>query len=212
MRTGAVAVASPAAGEAVGLDGALPLRVIGNVAAKCAVRGKRRSTWPPVSRADNVATLELEVNGPQMTMPHRTSRRFVGPRAPHRAARARHVCWGVAVVTIGGGAPVRVQSMTNTDTGRRDRHRDPGQGARARRLGAGAHHRQHARGGAAQVPHIREQLDRMGFDVPLIGDFHYNGHRLLTEYPGLRAGAVASTASIPATSARAPSATSSSRR
>lgn len=37
---------------------------------------------------------------------------------------------------------------------------------------------------AAEVPHIREQLDRMGIDVPLIGDFHYNGHRLLTEFPG----------------------------
>jgi len=36
---------------------------------------------------------------------------------------------------------------------------------------------------AAQVPYIREQLDRMGIDVPLVGDFHYNGHRLLTEYP-----------------------------
>jgi (E)-4-hydroxy-3-methylbut-2-enyl-diphosphate synthase len=36
---------------------------------------------------------------------------------------------------------------------------------------------------AAAVPHIREQLDRMGIDVPLVGDFHYNGHRLLTDYP-----------------------------
>ncbi len=36
---------------------------------------------------------------------------------------------------------------------------------------------------AAAVPHIREQLDRMGVDVPLVGDFHYNGHRLLTDYP-----------------------------
>ena len=34
------------------------------------------------------------------------------------------------------------------------------------------------------MPHIREQLDRMGIDVPLVGDFHYNGHRLLTDYPG----------------------------
>ena len=36
---------------------------------------------------------------------------------------------------------------------------------------------------AAAVPHVRDQLDRMGIDVPLIGDFHYNGHRLLTDYP-----------------------------
>jgi (E)-4-hydroxy-3-methylbut-2-enyl-diphosphate synthase len=36
---------------------------------------------------------------------------------------------------------------------------------------------------AQAVPHIREQLDRMGIDVPLVGDFHYNGHRLLTDFP-----------------------------
>ena len=38
---------------------------------------------------------------------------------------------------------------------------------------------------AEAVPHIREQLDRMGIDVPLVGDFHYNGHRLLTDYPAM---------------------------
>ena len=43
---------------------------------------------------------------------------------------------------------------------------------------------------AAAVPHIREQLDRMGIDVPLVGDFHYNGHLLLRDYPGVRRGAV----------------------
>jgi (E)-4-hydroxy-3-methylbut-2-enyl-diphosphate synthase len=63
---------------------------------------------------------------------------------------------------------------------------------------------------AEAVPHIREQLDRMGIDVPLIGDFHYNGHRLLTEHPAC-AQALSSTASTPATSARATSATVSSR-
>ena len=65
---------------------------------------------------------------------------------------------------------------------------------------------------AQQVPYIREQLDRMGIDVPLIGDFHYNGHRLLTDYPGLRRRRCPSTASTPATSARATSATASSRQ
>ena len=45
--------------------------------------------------------------------------------------------------------------------------------------------------GAAQaVPYIREQLDRMGIDVPLVGDFHYNGHRLLTEFPACAAKAL----------------------
>jgi (E)-4-hydroxy-3-methylbut-2-enyl-diphosphate synthase len=53
--------------------------------------------------------------------------------------------------------------------------------AGACRFGTGAHHGQHAEAAAA-VP-IREQLGRMGVDVPLIGDFHYNGHRLLAEHP-----------------------------
>jgi (E)-4-hydroxy-3-methylbut-2-enyl-diphosphate synthase len=83
---------------------------------------------------------------------------------------------------VGGDAPVRVQSMTNTDT--------------ADVIGTAIQVKELALAGselvritvntpeAAQaVPHIREQLDRMGIDVPLIGDFHYNGHTLLTDYP-----------------------------
>ena len=66
-----------------------------------------------------------------------------------RAARARRACAGATrVVTVGGDAPVRVQSMTNTDTADAIGDRDPGHGAGDRRLGDGAHHRQHARGGA----------------------------------------------------------------
>jgi 4-hydroxy-3-methylbut-2-en-1-yl diphosphate synthase IspG/GcpE len=61
------------------------------------------------------------------------------------------------------------------------------------------------------VPYIREQLDRMGIDVPLIGDFHYNGHRLLTDFPDC-AEACPSTASTPAMWARATSTTASSAR
>ena len=85
-------------------------------------------------------------------------------------------------VTIGGDSPVRVQSMTNTDT--------------ADAIGTAIQVKELAQAGselvritvnnpdAAQaVPYIREQLDRMGINVPLIGDFHYNGHRLLTEHP-----------------------------
>jgi (E)-4-hydroxy-3-methylbut-2-enyl-diphosphate synthase len=52
----------------------------------------------------------------------------------------------------------------------------------ARRLGAGAHHRRPAESAAA-VPHIRDRLDQMGVDVPLIGDFHYIGHTLLEKHP-----------------------------
>ena len=92
------------------------------------------------------------------------------------------VIWGSRVVTVGGNAPVRIQSMTNTDT--------------VDAIGTAIQVKELALAGsemvritvntpeAAQaVPHVREQLDRMGVDVPLIGDFHYNGHRLLTDYP-----------------------------
>ncbi len=99
-----------------------------------------------------------------------------------RRTRQASVRWGARVVTVGGDAPVRVQSMTNTDT--------------ADAIGTAIQVKQLAVAGselvritvntpeAAQaVPHVREQLDKMGIDVPLIGDFHYNGHRLLTDYP-----------------------------
>ncbi len=92
------------------------------------------------------------------------------------------VAWGSRVVTVGGDAPVRIQSMTNTDT--------------VDAIGTAIQVKELAIAGsemvritvntpeAAQaVPYVREQLDRMGIDVPLVGDFHYNGHRLLTDYP-----------------------------
>jgi (E)-4-hydroxy-3-methylbut-2-enyl-diphosphate synthase len=100
---------------------------------------------------------------------------------PRRSRQAR-VAWGSRIVTIGGDAPVRVQAMTNTDT--------------VDVIGTSIQVKELALAGselvritvntpeAAQaVPHIREQLDRMGIDVPLIGDFHYNGHRLLADHP-----------------------------
>ena len=90
--------------------------------------------------------------------------------------------WGEHVVTVGGDAPVRVQSMTNTDTGDA--------------IGTAIQVKELALAGsemvritvdtpesAKAVPYIREQLDKMGVHVPLVGDFHYNGHRLLTEFP-----------------------------
>ncbi len=88
----------------------------------------------------------------------------------------------VGSVTVGGGAPVVVQSMTNTDT--------------VDFVGTAVQCAELARAGselvritvntpeaAAAVPKIREHLDRMNVDVPLIGDFHYNGHRLLLDHP-----------------------------
>ena len=99
-----------------------------------------------------------------------------------RLSRQAQVVWGSRVVTVGGDAPVRIQSMTNTDT--------------VDAIGTAIQVKELAIAGsemvritvntpeAAQaVPYVREQLDRMGIDVPLIGDFHYNGHRLLTDYP-----------------------------
>jgi (E)-4-hydroxy-3-methylbut-2-enyl-diphosphate synthase len=106
---------------------------------------------------------------------------------PSAAPAARHsrqanVVWGARNVTVGGNAPVRVQSMTNTDT--------------VDAIGTAIQIKELALAGsemvritvntpeaAQQVPYIREQLDRMGIDVPLVGDFHYNGHRLLTDFP-----------------------------
>ena len=99
-----------------------------------------------------------------------------------RKSRQARVTWGDHVVTVGGDAPVRVQSMTNTDT--------------ADAIGTAIQVKELAIAGselvritvntpeaARAVPYIRDQLDRMGVHVPLIGDFHYNGHRLLTDFP-----------------------------
>ena len=104
-----------------------------------------------------------------------------GPAARLMTRRAvvRH---GSREVVIGGGAPIVIQSMTNTDT--------------ADAIGTAIQIKELARAGseivritvnnpeaAAAVPAIRDQLDRMGVDVPLVGDFHYNGHTLLRDYP-----------------------------
>ena len=92
------------------------------------------------------------------------------------------VIWGTRVVGIGGNSPIRVQSMTNTDT--------------VDAIATAIQVKELALAGselvritvntpeaAAAVPYVREQLDRMNIDVPLVGDFHYNGHRLLKDFP-----------------------------
>jgi (E)-4-hydroxy-3-methylbut-2-enyl-diphosphate synthase len=88
----------------------------------------------------------------------------------------------VGGVPVGGGAPIVVQSMTNTDTADAD--------ATARQVyelwRAGSEIVRvtvDTPEAAAQVPRIRERLDAMGCGVPLVGDFHFNGHRLLTQFP-----------------------------
>jgi (E)-4-hydroxy-3-methylbut-2-enyl-diphosphate synthase len=102
------------------------------------------------------------------------------PRA--RRSRQASVTWGSRIVTLGGQAPVRVQSMTNTDT-----EDAVGTAIQVKELAlAGSEMVRitvNTPEAAQAVPYVREQLDRMGIDVPLIGDFHYNGHRLLTEFP-----------------------------
>lgn len=95
--------------------------------------------------------------------------------------QARVECNG-QILLIGGDAPVRIQSMTNTDT--------------VDAIGTAIQVKELAQAGselvritvntpaaAEAVPYIREQLDRMGVHVPLVGDFHYNGHTLLSEFP-----------------------------
>ena len=104
-----------------------------------------------------------------------------GPSGRH-VTRGVRISHGSREVMVGGDAPIMVQSMTNTDT--------------ADAIATAIQVKELARAGsevvritvnspeaAAAVPAIREQLDRMDIDVPLVGDFHYNGHQLLTQYP-----------------------------
>ena len=88
----------------------------------------------------------------------------------------------VGHVTIGGGAPIVVQSMTNTDTA--DADATAKQVADLARAGSELVRITVDRAeAAAAVPHIRDALDKMGVNVPLVGDFHYIGHKLLTDHP-----------------------------
>jgi (E)-4-hydroxy-3-methylbut-2-enyl-diphosphate synthase len=96
----------------------------------------------------------------------------------------RRISRQVAVeeVRIGGGAPVVVQSMTNTDT--EDAEATTRQVEALARAGSElVRITVNTPEAAAQVARIREQLDSRGCKVPLVGDFHYNGHKLLTQYP-----------------------------
>jgi (E)-4-hydroxy-3-methylbut-2-enyl-diphosphate synthase len=98
------------------------------------------------------------------------------------SARRRSVSVRIGGVTIGGAAPIVVQSMTNTDTA--DIDATVTQVASLARAGSELVRITVDRAeAAAAVPHIRERLDARGVDVPLIGDFHYNGHTLLAEHP-----------------------------
>jgi (E)-4-hydroxy-3-methylbut-2-enyl-diphosphate synthase len=88
----------------------------------------------------------------------------------------------VGKVMLGGGAPIVVQSMTNTDTA--DVEATTKQVFELARAGSElVRITVNTPEAAAQVAKIRSRLDKMGCNVPLVGDFHYNGHRLLTEFP-----------------------------
>jgi (E)-4-hydroxy-3-methylbut-2-enyl-diphosphate synthase len=88
----------------------------------------------------------------------------------------------VGDVLIGGGAPIVVQSMTNTDT--EDMHATARQVEALARAGSElVRITVNTPEAAAQVSRIRERLDAIGCRVPLVGDFHYNGHKLLAQYP-----------------------------
>jgi len=102
--------------------------------------------------------------------------------------RNRHFSRAVQVggLTIGGNAPIVVQSMTNTDTA--DVESTVRQCAQLAAAGSElVRITVNTAEAAAAVPHIRERLDRLGCAVPLIGDFHFNGHKLLQEHPGCAA-------------------------
>ncbi|OFV51549.1 flavodoxin-dependent (E)-4-hydroxy-3-methylbut-2-enyl-diphosphate synthase [Oligella sp. HMSC09E12] len=105
----------------------------------------------------------------------------VGPLRRHHTHQV-NIQWQDRIVAVGGSAPVVVQSMTNTDT--------------ADAIATAIQVKELALAGselvritvntpdaAKEVPAIREQLDKMGINVPLVGDFHYNGHKLLSDYP-----------------------------
>ena len=100
-----------------------------------------------------------------------------GPTERRRSRLAR-----VAKVGVGGTAPIVVQSMTNTDT--EDVFATSMQVSQLARAGSElVRITVNTREAAAAVPKIRERLEQMNVDVPLIGDFHFNGHKLLAEHP-----------------------------
>lgn len=96
--------------------------------------------------------------------------------------RRRSVGVAIGKVIVGGEAPIVVQSMTNTDTA--DIEATVKQTAALWRAGSEiVRITVNNEAAAAAVPHIRDRLARMNVNVPLVGDFHYNGHTLLVEHP-----------------------------
>jgi (E)-4-hydroxy-3-methylbut-2-enyl-diphosphate synthase len=96
--------------------------------------------------------------------------------------RRRSVPVRIGDITVGGDAPIVVQSMTNTDTA--NAVKTAVQTAELARAGSElVRITVNTEEAARAVPEIRERLDQMNLSVPLVGDFHFNGHKLLTKYP-----------------------------
>lgn len=120
--------------------------------------------------------------GPEVQPNPLMSDQSSSPRSAQPASRRPSVGVRIGKITVGGGAPIVVQSMTNTDT------EDPSSTAKqiAELARAGSELVRitvNTPAAAAAVPRIRDKLAMMGVDVPIIGDFHYNGHQLLEAEP-----------------------------
>ncbi len=171
------------AGSEVRLDGKAPFQVlIGNASwhASRVPRQAHRTRSHDGPRQRGPREAQLTMNAPRENIACLPTASGAAPRRPTRQVAVR---WGARSVLIGGDAPVMVQSMTNTDT--------------ADAIATAIQVKELAQAGsevvritvnspeaAAEVEAIRAQLDRMGLDVPLVGDFHYNGHKLLVDFPG----------------------------
>ena len=100
----------------------------------------------------------------------------------HHSIRRQSIAVKVGSIKVGGSAPIVVQSMTNTDTA--DVETTVSQVASLARAGSEMVRLTVDRDEAAKaIPHIRDKLEKQGISVPLIGDFHYIGHKLLNDHP-----------------------------
>ena len=125
-----------------------------------------------------MTTQALDISQPETSLPPATA----AEPAPRHRSRGVVIGTGASAVKVGGGAPIVVQSMTNTDTA--DIEATVAQVAALARAGSELVRITVDRDEAASaVPHIREKLDKQGVTVPLIGDFHYIGHKLLADHP-----------------------------
>ena len=103
-------------------------------------------------------------------------------KAESKVQRRATVAVKVGKYTVGGGAATVVQSMTNTDTA--DLESSVKQVAQLAKAGSElVRLTVNNEDSARQIPYIRDRLDAMGIDVPLVGDFHFNGHTLLEKHP-----------------------------